>query len=234
MSRPPLPPTGIAAADHIADALSQGHVPGRLEVWREALLDTLLDSRATTPPPRALWHPLGCLYLELARDAAWSVRVHAWGCGGAAAAGGALAVHAHDFEMNSLVLAGCIEHRVYEPEPGPPTHQFYEIEERGDLELLRPTGRCGRFEARPALRVDAGRPYRMPAGQYHLAGPAEGGSALSFVVAALGPPRGDALLGPLPGRETLRTERRPCSAAQWRPLLRRLREQTQEPSCRTS
>lgn len=187
------------------------------------LLHTLLSDLIAQPAGlAATWHPLGCLYVDLARTEQCSIRLHVWGADPAHFCTGALALHAHDFDLHSVLLSGAIEHQVVHIGPGAPTHQLYEIDYDGDLNHLRPTGRLLRVTPAAVQRILHGQAYALPAGHFHHVRPVAGELTATFVVADMRRGMRGALLGPIAGRDTLRTERRRCTESDLVAMLARV------------
>jgi hypothetical protein len=158
---------------------------------------------------KATWHPLGCLYIELFRTDAMSVRIHVWGLTDHPFVTSGLDIHAHDFDMRSTVLAGGLLHRRWHRSSGPPTHQVYDIEYAGAINHLRPSGRCLAFRPGPLERV-------------HHVEPMPGSLSASFVVARLAAGAIGTVLGPLEGHQVLSSQRQACPAPELRARLLQL------------
>lgn len=166
----------------------------------------------------AVWHPLGCLYLELFRDASHSVRFHFW----FPVPEGPEIVHSHDFDMSSVVLTGSLVNSVYELAAGAGAIPLLDIEYTDAGEILKPSGvqvACSRVTSQ-TLFPDQG--YCVRAGQFHSVRPQGSLPVATFVSTR----RVASCIGQVlayPGRNKSAAMRRPCSReeklAALRPLI---------------
>jgi hypothetical protein len=184
---------------------------GGLSALRPPLYELLSTLRNRPACVSAVWHPLGCFYLELHRDALTSLRLHVWGSKAARFSTSGLNVHAHDFDLRSCVLTGMIENRVYTQVPGAPTHRVYEIEYRGTANTLRASDRLIAVGVRSCEVMGAGDVYDVNAEHFHsIRLPVPRPTATLVAgrrrAGALG-----AVLGPIVGPPTYATARNPCT-----------------------
>ena len=167
----------------------------------------------------AVWHPLGCLYIELLRDARISVRLHVWGIAAGRFSGSGLDVHAHDFDLRSCVLTGAIENELYAQQPGAATHRLYEIDYEREINLLRASGKLVRCETQSRDLMQAGDVYHIQAGQFHRIRQVGRAPVATFLIASRQEGMRSAVLGPINGRQTYRTVRNPCTAQELRTVI---------------
>lgn len=181
------------------------------DALQQSCLEVLITILSNPESVAAVWHPLGCLYIEIFRNAMRSVRIHVWGVREGRCSGSNISVHSHDFYLHSYVITGVIENRIYTKKTGIPTYQLYDIEYYGDVNILRPTGHYLRYEATTCQRVHRGEMYSIPPGQFHSVRVFGDGIVTTFVVADFQPERRGRLLGPIDGRDNVRTKRTPCT-----------------------
>lgn len=139
---------------------------------REAI-DAALSGQATAS---AYTHPLGFIHITLPSLSLRKLRIHIW----RPAAGSRQEeseIHNHGFAFASRVLAGAVEHQVFELEPCPALQEgssfaLMEVQASQNVTHLVPTG-C-RVVVRPKRRmhVDAGDFYVFEAGSFHISRPA--------------------------------------------------------------
>jgi len=196
------------------------------------LVGRVVDDLIAEPgsPVAAVWHPLGCVYVELARSATRSVRLHVWGLGAQHFRSSGLTLHAHDFDLSSAVLAGALDHFVYRECVGAPTHRVHEILYDGDVNLLQPTARCLRCVPEPPCRIGAGGQYTLDAGRFHHVQPVGSDLTATLVLATLRPDRQGLVLGPIEvgggadAMSHIRTVRDRCRPDELRAILLRVRQ----------
>lgn len=170
----------------------------------------------------AVWHPLGCLYVEMARGPLTSVRLHVWGLEEGEYRSSGLRLHAHDFDLDSFVATGVMTEDTYAVDDGEPlTHSVYEIEYHDRVNVLRRTGRAVRSVVAHTRRIETAERYAVPAGVFHQARPAAPGITLTLVAARRRRALRNQVLGPLNGPPSIATERIPCPPEQLAHVLRR-------------
>jgi len=178
--------------------------------------------RANPAGAGAVWHPLGCLYVEIAREPMTSVRLHVWGLAEGEYRSSGLGLHAHDFDLDSFVATGAMAEDTYEVDDGePPTHSVYGIEYHDTVNVLRRTGRSVRGAIARTRRIETAERYTVPAGVFHHARPAAPGITLTFVAARRHAAFCNQVLGPVDGPSCIVTERVPCPTERLAHLLRR-------------
>jgi hypothetical protein len=220
--------SALAYASHLDEAatgLLTGAPPAGFAGAIGALVDGVIADprRATT----AVFHPLGCLYAELSRDPMRSLRLHVWGLDSRHFVSSGFALHAHDFDLHSVVLTGALEHRTYTKAAaaaGGVRYQVYEIDYLRDVNVLRPSGQFLSLRAEPEHAVTEGESYIVEAGRVHSVRAIAPGLTATFVAAVLRPDRRGLVLGPERGRADVRTVRRRCDAAELQSVLARVRD----------
>ncbi|MFJ4923014.1 hypothetical protein [Streptomyces sp. NPDC088725] len=196
--------------DSLDRLLRPGATP---DAARDSAAGALADIASGTRELRAVRHPLGFLCLPLVRDGTRGVCVHLFESG-VPAEPTAAPMHAHSWELRSLVLYGqvinlpvCVRDRAPEP-----THRVYEVHsEQSGVDELRPTSRLVRTEPGPVHTSSSGDTYSVRAGEFHATVVARGEPAATLVLGRSLPGRTDLSLGPLHGGGH-RTVRRLCDA----------------------
>lgn len=186
-------------------------------------LDVLADEKAR---PGAVLHPLGFVCFPMRRDADEGVCVHVWlpGRDGFAPHLPTSGIHAHSWDLMSLVLLGSVGNEVVDartvPE-GEATHRVYEIRSADGADEVVPTARCVRSSRREISYAGPGEVYRLAGGEFHTSVIDQAGSAAT-VLLAVGNGGKDRALGPVrPVRRAGRVPRRPAP-----PFLSRLAAST--------
>jgi hypothetical protein len=169
----------------------------------------------------AVRHPLGFLCLPLLREGTRGVCVHLYeedrGPGPAGSQ-----MHAHSWELRSLVLYGRLTNRpvVVTDRPDVPTHRVFEVRsDPGGVDELLPTPRLVRGEPGPGQTSARGDAYSMPAGQFHTTVVEQGEPTATLVLGMSLPGHTDLSLGPLHGRGHV-TVRQLCEPAHTRTTVR--------------
>ncbi len=212
-------PLGGLDLQSVADAVYGESQHARLITWLVDLLHVIIEQPTSVS---AVWHPLGCLYVELLRTITRSIRLHVWDIADRGIARSPITVHSHDFDLHSLVLTGSIENRVYSVARGAPTHQIYDIEYHGDINILRPTGSYRRCIPESCSRISQSHSYTILPGEFHQVQGCTRDLTSTFVVADLRPDCQGPLLGPVDGRAVVHTVRRPCPQTELVSMLTRL------------
>jgi hypothetical protein len=196
-------------------AAVQAMEAGAIDRVREHACWILSNIRQNPDQQVAFWHPLGCLYIELRRDARQSVRIHVWGLPDGRFSGSGLSIHCHDFDLRSAVLAGTLVNQEYVPCNGSPSHLVYEIQYEGDINQLQtnPQNPMNSYKQQDSCHLlPAGTLYEIPAGQFHATGSTCSGPAVTLVIADLQTVGESLVLGPMSGPSVHLTRRNRCSA----------------------
>ncbi len=117
----------------------------------------------------AVRHPLGFLCFPAWRDGGLGVCVHIW-TDGLRSHPTTSAMHAHSWDLLSLVLYGEVGNEILEVDSAVdrPTHRIFEIHSGADGDVVRATERLVRYRTRSSQHFRAGEVYSLPHGVFHL------------------------------------------------------------------
>jgi hypothetical protein len=117
----------------------------------------------------AVQHPLGFLCLPLVREPDWGVCVHVWTGRFPTRLPTTSRVHAHSWDLESLVLYGALGNAVFDltPDSVAGTHQLLEVVSGSAGDEILPTGRQVACTEVARNLVTCGEVYRLPTGVFH-------------------------------------------------------------------
>lgn len=136
------------------------------ETLRQHVIDLLDGITAGTRTFRALYHPLGFVYVPLLRTRDWTLRLHIWD---AEKSPIQAPYHCHTWDLSSYVLQGDLENQVVcaEPNTASPTLRVYRVVGRGDIDFFKWTDSTVHAELGSREQVFEEQIYRMASGIYH-------------------------------------------------------------------
>jgi hypothetical protein len=187
------------------DAGDQASVTG----WVVDVLAGIIDGRREL---RAVRHPLGFICFPVVRTDTDGICVHLWHEAVATASPTTSQLHAHSWDLLSLVLFGEVRNEivVVRDDPARPTHRIFEIHSSADGDEIRATPRLVRPATDAMQTHRAGAVYALGTGAFHTSTVPAG---VPTATVALGQGRAgarDLSLGPLDGA-THRIRRQRCS-----------------------
>ncbi|MET7768991.1 hypothetical protein [Nocardia sp. NPDC005366] len=117
----------------------------------------------------AVRHPLGFLCFPAWRDGVLGICVHVW-VDGARACPTTSPIHAHSWDLLSLVLYGAVANEIIEVSgpPTTPTHRIFEIHSDSDGDLVRATPGAVGYRVRSRQVFGRGEIYTLPRGVFHV------------------------------------------------------------------
>ncbi len=181
---------------------------------RAVVIETLLAIQREPAGMEAVWHPLGFMDLTLRCVGRRTLRLHVWSPVRGDYRGVGFSIHAHDWRLRSLVVAGALENEVFAATPASdPTHQVYAIEYHGQANVLRPTGRLVACRLERRERFGEGESYGLATGVFHRTAVSPGAVTATFVEAIRQPGAVTEVLGDVAGAAAHVTERPRCDAA---------------------
>jgi hypothetical protein len=142
----------------------------------------LADVRAGRTELVAVRHPLGFLCFPVWRGGSrLGICVHVW-TGGVRAHPTTSPMHAHSWDLLSVVLYGTVGNDILEIDSAParPTHRLFEIHSAADGDLVRATARLVAYRTRSSERFRSGEVYTLPHGMFHVSN--VGGEAATVVL----------------------------------------------------
>lgn len=150
--------------------------------WAIDLLSGLASGASRFPAVR---HPLGFVCYPVERDGPDGVCLHIWdphGDTGAAPDLTTSEVHAHSWDLLSLVLYGTVRNTVFDAAPADPTephtpsdhsqpygrtHRLCEVDSAGGTDRIRVTDQFVQLRTRCSELHRTGSVYALPAGVFH-------------------------------------------------------------------
>lgn len=189
-----------------ATILQEGRIPPAV---RDEALRAMRDIAAGTSDLHAVRHPLGFLCFPLERQETYGVCVHVWSPRLAGAQPTTSEMHAHSWDLLSLVLSGELQNVRLGLVDGEATHRVFEVHSRPDADELRATPRLVGY--RVASR-DVSRPgdsYSVGAGCFHATVASD---ATTIAVGMGRPGMTDLSLGAVDGRSHI-VRRERCDRA---------------------
>ncbi|WP_051182208.1 hypothetical protein [Nocardia vinacea] len=134
--------------------------------WAHDFMTGVLDGRTDIGAVR---HPLGFLCFPAWRDGGLGVCVHVW-TDGLRSYPTTSAMHAHSWDLLSVVLYGEVGNEILEVEGSADraTHRIFEIHSGADGDVVRATERLVRYRIRSSEHFRAGEVYTLPHGVFHL------------------------------------------------------------------
>jgi hypothetical protein len=181
---------------------------------RAVLIETLRAIQRAPEHMEAVWHPLGFMDVTLRRAGPRTLRLHVWSPVRGDYRGAGYSIHAHDWRLRSLVLAGALDNEIFAVSPAAvPTHQVYGIEYRGRTNVLRATGRMVACRLERRQRFGEGECYGLDTGVFHRTAVSPGAVTATFVEAIRQPGAATEVLGDVAGAAAHVTERPPCEPA---------------------
>ncbi|MFI9502815.1 hypothetical protein [Nocardia sp. NPDC052566] len=134
--------------------------------WTIDFLTGLLDGRIDL---MAIQHPLGFFCFPVWRGTGLGVCLHVW-AEGPRAAPTTSPMHAHSWDLVSVVLYGTVGNEIIDVDPAParPTHRIFEIQSAADGDLVRATSRLASYRIRSCERFRAGETYTLRHGVFHV------------------------------------------------------------------
>jgi hypothetical protein len=184
-------------------------------------LHLLQDIAAGDSDIRAVCHPLGFLCFPIERQGDCGACVHLWSPRLALSPPTTSVIHAHSWDLISLVLAGELRNDLVTVRDGMATHRVYEVHSGGDVDEIRATSRLVGCRTERSELNRAGDTYRVGVGQFHAT------VATEATTVALGRGRTGAIdlsLGAVHGR-THRVQRRHCDRSETARLARMVTRQ---------
>ncbi|WP_405177124.1 hypothetical protein OG225_22225 [Nocardia sp. NBC_01377] len=160
--------------------------------------------------PVAVRHPLGFLCFPAWRGGVLGICVHVW-LEGACARPTTSAMHAHSWDLLSLVLYGTVANEIIEvtEPPATPTHRVFEIHSEAGGDLVRATPCSVAHRVRSREVFGPGEIYTLPRGVFHVTD--VDGPAATVVLGEYRPGCPDRSLG-APDTEDHWVRRIPCAA----------------------
>jgi len=116
---------------------------------------------------RAVRHPLGFLCLPIERHDTCGICVHMWSRDVAQARSTTSMVHAHSWDLISVVLAGELRNDLVAVLDEHPTHRVFEVHSRGAIDEVRATPRLVSSRTHRSESRRAGEGYVVDTGQFH-------------------------------------------------------------------
>jgi hypothetical protein len=110
---------------------------------------------------------MGFVCFPVERDGTSGMCVHMWTPELPAAELITTPVHAHSWDLESVVVWGELLNELYVVHADEPTHRVYHVHSSGAEDELRPTRQLLRFERSGGERIVAGETYQLPSGHYH-------------------------------------------------------------------
>lgn len=195
--------------------------------WAADMLAAVLDGRL---PVAAVSHPLGFSCLPVERAGRDGVCVHVWSPRLPRTLPTTSAIHAHCWQLTSVVLFGQLENRLLTvadvPRAGggadaapagtgllPSAYRVLEVRSHGDVDELRPTPRLVRCLPGQRQVMTGGDVYSVPAGAFHATDVPPGTETATVVLGRMVPGIADWSLG-LPDTDGHRVCRSRCDQAQ--------------------
>jgi hypothetical protein len=134
--------------------------------WARDFMTAVLDGRVEVGAVR---HPLGFLCFPAWREGGLGVCVHVW-TEGLRSHPTTSAMHAHSWDLLSVVLYGEVGNEILEVESSADraTHRIFEIHSGADGDVVRATDRLVRYRTRSTEHFRAGEVYTLPHGVFHL------------------------------------------------------------------
>ncbi|WP_330256554.1 hypothetical protein OG874_19530 [Nocardia sp. NBC_00565] len=193
--------------------------------WTRDFMTAVLDGSAEVIAVR---HPLGFLCFPAWRGDGFGVCVHVW-TEGLRAYPTTSPMHAHSWDLLSVVLYGKVGNKILEVDSTPerPTHRVFEIHSAADGDVVRATAQLVAYRVRSSEHFRAGEVYTLPHGAFHVSDVQ--GEAATVALGEVRHGRPDRSLGTLATTDH-RVHRTGCTPAETRrvaqTVLARLREHT--------
>ncbi|WP_433760826.1 hypothetical protein [Nocardia sp. CA-135398] len=134
--------------------------------WARDFMTAVLDGSVEVG---AIRHPLGFLCFPAWREGGLGVCVHVW-TDGLRSHPTTSAMHAHSWDLLSVVLYGEVGNEILEVESSADraTHRIFEIHSGADGDVVRASERLVRYRTRSSEHFRAGEVYTLPHGVFHL------------------------------------------------------------------
>ncbi|WP_228538175.1 hypothetical protein [Nocardia sp. XZ_19_385] len=173
-------------------------------------------------------HPLGFLCFPVWRDGDLGICLHVWAEGMRRRPTTSL-VHAHSWDLLSIVLYGAVANDVFEVVEAPeqPTHRVFEIQSSADGDLIRATSQVVAYRLRSREIFRAGDAYTLPHGVFHVSEVVGAAATVALGEYRHGPP--DRSLGGL-ATDDHWVHRIPCTAEETRRVARTVLDQLTQPA----
>jgi hypothetical protein len=146
---------------------------------------------------RAVWHPLGFIYVELLRTAKSTLRLHIWLGSSRRRTPSQLLVHAHTWHLTSHVIAGVLDNSIIQvvSDTTSPTHRLFQIEGSTEEDWIQPTSELVAYQVISTERVGKGNRYTIEPGEFHFTEVPEGVLTSTIVLAVRHPGLTERALG---------------------------------------
>lgn len=141
-----------------------GRIPPAVVAWS---IQVLRDLAAGAGDLLAVRHPLGFLCFPVERHDTCGICVHAWSPELVPAPLTTSEVHAHSWDLLSLVLFGELRNVRHSILADPPTHRVFEVHSRDGGDELRATSRLVGYQPDGCEVHRRGDTYSLPAGCFH-------------------------------------------------------------------
>jgi hypothetical protein len=191
--------------DHAA-TLREGRIPPAI---RDEALRTIRDIAAGTNDLRAVRHPLGFLCFPVERLEAYGVCVHVWSRYLVGAQPTTSEMHAHSWDLLSLVLSGELHNLRLTLVDDEATHRLFEVHTGPDGDELRATSRLVGYRVAGSDVSRPGDSYSVGAGCFHATVASD---ATTIAVGMGRPGMTDLSLGAIDGRSHM-VRREQCDRA---------------------
>ncbi|GAB2633403.1 hypothetical protein [Nocardia goodfellowii] len=193
--------------------------------WVRDYLTPVAAGTALVPLVR---HPLGFLCFPVWRGGDLGICLHVW-AEGMRAQPTTSPVHAHSWDLLSIVLYGAVANDVFEVIEAPerPTHRVFEIQSGADGDLIRATSQVVAYHRRSHELFRAGDAYTLPHGVFHVSEVA--GAAATVALGEYRHGKPDRSLGGL-ATDDHWVHRIPCTAAETRRVAQTVLDQLTQPA----
>ncbi|MFC9895891.1 hypothetical protein ACFVMC_19560 [Nocardia sp. NPDC127579] len=190
--------------------------------------DYLRPVAAGTVAASAVRHPLGFLCFPVWRGGDLGVCLHVW-TEGARAHPTTSPMHAHSWDLLSLVLYGAVANDVFDlvESPETPTHRLFEVHSGADGDLVRATPQVVGYRLRSHEVFRSGEVYSLPNGVFHVSDVV--GVAATVALGEYRHGKPDRSLGGL-ATDDHWVHRAPCTADEVRRVARTVLEQLTQPA----
>jgi hypothetical protein len=182
---------------------------------RNLLVDLLDGIGSGTRNFRAVYHPLGFVYVPLIREKDWSLRLHLWLAEETrmTTTFSPYQVHMHTWDLSSYVLHGSLQNQMIDAgqDQDGPQFRVFDIVGHGNESVISPTADVVRASVASTHSVHAGEIYRIPHSRYHTTLNPTGKDMITVALVERVPGTTERALGPLDGNRHTVT-RRLCPA----------------------
>ncbi|WP_051406900.1 hypothetical protein [Nocardia sp. CNY236] len=179
--------------------------------WTRRLMADVCEGNSAL---KAVRHPLGFLCFPAWRGAGLGVCIHVW-TENPRAVPTTSAVHAHSWDLFSIVLYGSVGNEIIDIDHAPahPTHRLFEVRSGSDGDLMLATSELVTAQTRSRQRVRAGQAYALSAGAFHISDVPSEAVTMVLGIDRLGAP--DLSLGSLSATDH-RVRRTACTSTETR------------------